>query len=156
VSNRNEEEFDLSGWGRLVLGVLGVLIGLAMVGGGVQFTDWWINGVEDTVTSVSCDYDDDDDLYYPEDGRSVERFQDETGAWCARTTTPLETYATTDWPLWLAAPAWVIALLLMVALCIGGLVLAFCTVMLTCDSVMRKGFLQWCVLTREARAAVKR
>jgi len=160
MSNRNEEEFDLSGWGRLVLGVVGVIVGLGMVGAGVQFGDWWFTGADETTNTVSCDYDDedgydedddDDDVYYPEDGRLVVHFQDESGVWCARTIRSTETYLTTDWPLWLAAPSWVVTLVLLVGLCLGGLVLAFYTVVVVCDRVIRKQFLEWWVRVLAAR-----
>ena len=141
-SDNNEEPFDLTGWGRLVLAIVSVIVGLAMIGVGVQLGGWWVSGTEITETRVWCD---DESEYAYEEGEytSVDHYRDESGAYCQRTTEELDTYAATGWPLWLSAPAWIVITAVLLALLAGGAAVAFYAVMVACDRGERQDFLEW-------------
>jgi len=141
VSNNNED-VDLSVRGCLLLGIVGVLLGLAMIGGGVQLGGWWVGGTEITQTRVWCD-DENEYAYEVGEYESIEHYRDESGAFCQRTTEKLETYATTDWPVYLSAPAWVVATIVLMGLVLGGAFVVFYTIMVACDWDARQTFLGW-------------
>lgn len=141
-SDKNEEPFDLSGWGRLTLALASVIVGLAMIGGGVQLGDWWITGTEITETSVWCD-EENEYGYEQDEDVSVDHYLDETGAYCTRTVENSDTYVVTGWPLWLSAPAWIVITAVLLILIAGGACVAFYAVMVACDRGERKDFLEW-------------
>lgn len=98
-----EKTVDLTVRGRIVLGVVGIVAGLAVFGAGAQFTDWWWHGGPNPGTH--------------------------------------DNVLTTNWPVWLAAPAWVLAIVTMVVSLVGGLALAVYTVALLIDGELRAVFL---------------
>lgn len=138
----DEEPFDLTGWGRLWIAVVAVIVGLAMIGGGVQLGDWWVTGTEITETSVWCD--DENEYGYGEDEDiSVDRYRDEAGAYCTRTVKDSDTVVVTGWPLWLSAPAWIVITIVLLVLILGGAVAAIYAVGIAFDKAERQHFLEW-------------
>jgi len=136
VSNdRNNEAGAVPWWGRFLFAFVGVIVGLLLLGVGFQLGYWWINGDTEEYTTVSCD----DDYTYNDDGQA-ERFQDESGTWCLRTTKEINEVQSEGWPLWLAAPAWVLALAVTLALVVGGVALAVYVIAVTVDRELREDF----------------